>query len=79
MTDQFRHPPDVVNVGSVGKEKKVDLPGGDGPGRDGGDVVTALRKTAVDQNIQAVGLQQVAGASEGVLSAEMGEVHLFTF
>jgi hypothetical protein len=76
MADQFRHPPDVVDVG-VGEEKKVDLPGGDWPGGDGRDVVTALGKAAVDQNVQTVGLQQMAGAGDGVLSAEVGEVHFF--
>jgi hypothetical protein len=76
MADQFRHPPDVVDVG-VGEEKKVDLPGGNWPGRDGRNVVTALGKAAVDQNVQTMGLQQVAGAGNGVLSAEVSEVHFF--
>jgi hypothetical protein len=40
-------------------------------------VVTALGKAAVDQNVQTVGLQQMAGAGDGVLSAEVGEVHFF--
>ena len=75
--DQVRHPADVVDMG-VGEEEVVDIFGRDGKPVERQLRIIALGSAAVDQDVDAVrrsgtGLDEVAGAGDTVLRAEMGD------
>ena len=60
----------MVDVG-VGEKQVVDLVRRDGPLVHGLLSVVPLGQAAVDHDVEAVELQQVAGAGDAVLGAEM--------
>jgi len=70
--DQLGHPADVVDVG-VGEKQVVDFSGRNGPLVHGVLRIAPLGQAAVDHDVEAVELQQVAGAGDAVLGAEMGK------
>ena len=73
--DQLGYTADMVDVG-MGEEQVVDLGRRNRPLVHGLLWIVPLGQAAVDQDIEAIELQQVAGAGDAVLGAEMEKLKM---
>ena len=58
---------------SMGEEKVVDLLGLNGPLCKGNNLITPLSKAAINQDVEAIGLEKVTGTGYGIFAAKVGD------
>jgi hypothetical protein len=68
--DQFRNPPNVINMG-MGEKQKLNVRGYHRPSGYGDRFIRPLRNAAIDQYIQSTGLKKMTGTCDAFFSPKM--------
>ena len=72
--DKLGDAADVIDMG-VGQEEKVDIFRRNRPRLHGSHDIIPLGHTAIDQDVETLTLEQMTGPGDGMLTAEMREMH----
>lgn len=74
VMDELGDTADMVDMG-MGEEKKINVFGRNRPGLHGGHSIMPLGHTAIHKNVETITLEKMTGTGDGMLTAEMDEMH----